>query len=211
MMTAPKERIGRLGILAYGSLLEEPGEEIAPLVVEKIPGVETPFQIEFVRSSPTRGGAPTVAPVESGGATVRGTVLVLDDRISILEARDLLWRRETRREGTGQRYQRPTDTDPNKMVAEELRNFAGVEAVLYARFGPTLSNPTPAELAELAIRSAMSAAGNRGRDGISYLMSLKRQGIVTPLMPAYEKAVLKKTGAASLEGALAEIRLRAVS
>jgi hypothetical protein len=207
-MTAPKERVRRLGILAYGSLLEEPGEEIAPLVVEKIPGVETPFQIEFFRSSPTRGGAPTVVPVKSGGAPVRGAVLVLHDRVSMKEARDMLWRRETRREATGQHYQRPVDSDPNKMVAEELTNFAGVAAVLYARFGPTLANPTPQELAELAISSAMSEAGKRGLDGISYLISLKRQGIVTPLMPAYEQAVLRSTGASSLEDALARTRLK---
>lgn len=204
-MSSSQECTRRIGILAYGSLLEEAGEEIAPLVVEKIPGVKTPFQIEFVRSSPTRGGAPTVVPVESGGAAVRGTVLVLLDRVSIEEARDLLWRRETRNEGTGQHYRRPADPDPNKMLAEELPSFAGVAVVLYARFGPTLSNPTPEELAALAIKSAMSDAGKRGRDGISYLISLKRQGIVTPLMPAYERAILETTGAATLEDALTNI------
>jgi hypothetical protein len=199
----------RLGILAYGSLLEEPGGELAPLIVERISGTQTPFRIEFFRSSPMRGGAPTVVPVENAGASVRGTVLVLHDSVSIEHARDLLWRRETRREGTGQRYQEPTGTaDPNQMIAEELPNFAGVATVLYARFGPTLSNPTPDELAVLAIRSATTEAGKRDRDGISYLISLKRQGIVTPLMPAYEQAVLERTRAASLEAALAALRIR---
>ena len=80
--------------------------------------------------------------------------------------------------------------------------------VLYARFGPTLSNPTPDELAALAIKSATGEAGKRGLDGISYLMSLKRQGIVTPFMPAYEEALLRQTGAASLEDALKRIRAR---
>lgn len=210
-MSSRSVGVRRIGILAYGSLLEDPGEEIAPLVVERITGVETPFQIEFFRSSPTRGGAPTVVPVEDHGASVRGTVLVLDDRVSIELARDLLWRRETRRAGTGERYEQPTDGDPNKMVAEELPNFAGVTVVLYARFGVTLSEPTPDELAALAIRSAMGEAGRRGLDGISYLISLKRQGIVTPLMPAYEQALLASTGAASLEKALVAIRMNAVS
>jgi hypothetical protein len=208
-MTPPKERVRHIGILAFGSLLEEPGAEIAPLIVERISRVETPFRIEFARSSPTRSGAPTVVPVESGGARVRGTILVLDESVSLAQARDLLWRREIRNEGTGQRYQRPTDPDPNKMLAEELPNFAGVAVVLYAKFGPTLSNPTPEELAELAIKSAMSEAGKRGRDGISYLISLKRQDIVTPLMPAYEQAVLKITGAATLEDALINIVMKA--
>jgi hypothetical protein len=203
-----KARTRRVGILAYGSLLEEPGAEIAPLIVENISRVETPFRIEFARSSPTRNGAPTVVPVESGGARVRGTILVLNENVSVEETRDLLWRRETRNEGTGQRYQRPTGPDPNRMLAEELPNFAGVAVVLYAKFGPTLSNPTPEELAELAIKSAMSEAGKRGRDGISYLISLQRQGIVTPLMPAYEQAVLEITGAVTLEDALTNIAMK---
>ncbi len=209
-MNPLSERIRHVGILAYGSLLEEPGAEIAPLIVENISGVETPFRIEFVRSSPTRNGAPTVVPVESGGARVRGTILVLDESVSLAQARDLLWRRETRNEGTAKRYQRPLDPDPNKMLAEELPNFSDLAVVLYAKFGPTLSDPTPEELAELAIKSAMSEAGKRGRDGISYLISLKRQGIVTPLMPAYEKAVLRSAGTTSLEEALAGIQLKTV-
>jgi len=209
MMNPADERARRIGILAYGSLLEEPGDEIAPLVVERIPGVETPFQIEFVRSSPTRGGAPTVVPVKTGGAPVRGTVLVLRDRVSIEDASDMLWRRETRRIGSGQRYRTPTAPDPNQMVAEKLLDFAGVAVVLYARFGPTLSDPTPEQLAALAIKSAMGEAGKRGLDGISYLISLKRQSILTPLMPAYEQALLTQTGAASLEDALKRVRLKA--
>lgn len=210
-MNLSQKHARRIGILAYGSLLEEAGDEITPLVVERIPGVETPFRIEFVRSSPTRGGAPSVAPVQTGGVAVRGTVLVLHDRVSVEDARDMLWRRETRRIGSGQRYRTPTAPDPNQMVAEELLDFAGVAIVLYARFGPTLSDPTPEQLAALAIKSAMGEAGKRGLDGISYLISLKRQGILTPLMPAYERALLTQTGAASLEDALKRVRLKAPS
>lgn len=210
-MKSSKSRARRIGILAYGSLLEEPGEEIAPHIVERIAGVETPFQIEFFRSSPTRGGAPTVVPVESRGAPVRGTVLVLHESVSIELARDLLWRRETRNVGTDKRYQEPNGSDPNQMLAVELTEFAGVSLVLYARFGATLSNPTPDDLAELAIRSATTEAGKTGLDGISYLISLKRQGIATPLMPAYEEAVLRRTGAPSLEEALVAIRMKAIS
>lgn len=197
-----------VGILAYGSLLEDPGRELAPLIVERIAGAETPFRIEFFRSSPLRGGAPTVVPVENAGAFVLGTVLVLRDGISPEEARDLLWRRESRREATGQRYSKPAGNDPNQMIAEELASFAGVDLVLYARFGATLSDPTPEKLAELAIRSVTTEAGRKGLDGISYLISIKRQGIVTPLMPAYERAVLKRTSAASLEDALAGLQMK---
>lgn len=204
-----KERVRRVGILAYGSLLEEPGGELAPRIVERIPGTQTPFRIEFFRASPMRGGAPTVVPVENAGAAVRGTVLVLDKSVSIEDARDLLWRRETRREGTAQRYREPVGTDPNEMLAVELPDFAGMDVVLYARFGATLSNPTPEELADLAIRSVGTEAGSKGLDGISYLISLKRQGIATPLMPAYEQAVLRRAGRTNLEDALAAVRSKA--
>jgi hypothetical protein len=207
-MGSSGERSRRIGILAYGSLLEEPGGELAPLIVERLPGTKTPFRIEFFRSSPIRGGAPTVVPVENAGAAVRGTVLVLDRSVSIEDARDLLWRRETRRIGTAQRYREPAGTDPSEMLAVEIADFAGMDVVLYARFGATLFNPTPEELADLAIRSVGTEAGGKGLDGISYLISLKRQGIATPLMPAYERAVLKRTSAASLEDALAGLRMK---
>ena len=205
-MSSPHASTRRIGILAYGSLIEDPGFEIEPHIVEKMAGMETPFHIEFVRTSPIRGGGPTVVPVDTGGAPVRGMVFVLHERISRKHALDLLWRRETRNEGTALGYKKPVRYDPNQMLAVELGDFAGLGLVLYAKFGATLADPTPDELAELAIRSVNTEAGKRGRDGISYLMSLKRQGIVTPLMGAYEHAILKKTSAASLEDALNGLR-----
>jgi len=57
-------RMGSIGILAYGSLIEEPGKEIEPLIRERRKGIKTPFSIEFARSSSTRDGAPTLVPVE---------------------------------------------------------------------------------------------------------------------------------------------------
>ena len=35
-----------IGILAYGSLIEDPGKEIDPLVCERRERIETPFSIE---------------------------------------------------------------------------------------------------------------------------------------------------------------------
>lgn len=205
-MNASRATPRRIGILAYGSLIEDPGFEIEPHIVEKISGIHTPFSIEFVRTSRIRGGGPTVVPVEQGGAPVCGMVLVLHERISRESALDLLWRRETRNEGTTLIYKEPARPDPNEMLAVELRNFSGVDVVLYAKFGATLTDPTPEELADLAISSVSTEAGRRGRDGISYLMSIKRGGIFTPLMPHYERALLEKTGAVSLEEALARCR-----
>lgn len=196
----------KVGILAYGSLIEEPGKEIEPTIVKRISGIETPFCIEFARSSKKRDGAPTVVPVENGGARVSATILVLKEDIPFETAQDLLWRRETRNECTDKHYKKPTSPGPNNMVVEELTYFRGVETVLYTKLGANIADLTPDNLADLAIKSARGSAGKKNKDGISYLISVKRQGIVTPLMPAYEKAILRKTNTRSLEDALAKIR-----
>lgn len=196
----------RIGILAYGSLIEEPGREIEPIIRERISDVETPFCIEFARSSLKRDGAPTVVPVECGGARVPATIFVLKEGISVEMAQDLLWRRETTNECTDKHYKKPTNPNPNSMIVKELADFGGVEKVLYTKLGSNITDLTPENLAELAIKSAKSNAGRKNKDGISYLISLKRQKIITPLTQAYEEAILKKTDARCLEDALAKMR-----
>lgn len=191
-----------VGILAYGSLIEDPGEEIEPLILERRTAVETPFQIEFARSSRTRKGAPTVIPVDRGGCRVQATILVLKADVGLSRAEDLLWRRETRNEASEKHYARPSIPKPNTVVIDCLQNFGGLDFVLYTKLGANLEDPTATKLAELAIASAKAEAGMTGRDGISYLISLNRQGISTPLMPAYQREILKKVGASSLEEAL---------
>lgn len=80
-----------IGILAYGSLIDDPGVEIEPYIEARIQDIETPFSIEFARSSATRDGAPTVVPVEDGGAPVKAQILVLNNQIDLKNAEDLLW------------------------------------------------------------------------------------------------------------------------
>ena len=48
--------------------------------------------------------------------------------------------------------------------------------------------------------------GALGKDGISYLISLKRQHIRTPLMADYETEILRVLDAATLQDALARAR-----
>ena len=50
-----------VGILAYGSLIADPGVEIGPLIVRRIDTL-TPFPVEYARFSATRGGRPTAVP-----------------------------------------------------------------------------------------------------------------------------------------------------
>ncbi len=59
-------------------------------------------------------------------------------------------------------------------------------------------------LAALAIKSAKEL--DNGRDGISYLLDAKRDGIVTPLSGPYEQAILRRMATPSLERALKKIR-----
>lgn len=198
--------MSRIGILAYGSLIEEPGKEIEPLICERKERIETPFSIEFARSSSTRDGAPTVVPVESCGARVHATILVLDAGVNLEQAQDLLWRRETRNECTDKHYTPPSKPNQNRMVVEQLDNFAGLDVVLFTKLGANITDPNAAKLADLAIKSAKAESGRTGKDGISYLLSVKRQGIATPLMHGYESEILRKTGASSLDDALSLCR-----
>jgi hypothetical protein len=195
-----------IGILAYGSLIEDPGIELSPLIVERKMGVETPFRIEFARSSSLRCNAPTVIPVENGGSRVKAIILVLKSGVALQQAEDLLWRRETRNECSERHYTRPSQPNPNRVIVESLESFNGIDVVLYTSIGPNVEDPSPTKLAELAIESAKAKVGADGKDGISYLISLKRHGISTPLMPAYESEILRLMNAVSLDTALGKCR-----
>lgn len=195
-----------IGILAYGSLIEDPGIELSPLIVERKTEVETPFCIEFARSSSSRCNAPTVIPVENGGSRVKATILVLKTGVTLQQAEDLLWRRETRNECSEKHYTRPSQSNSNRVIVELLKTFNGIGVVLYTSIGSNIENLNPTRLAELAIESAKDRAGKEGKDGISYLISMKRHGISTPLMPAYESEILRLMNALSLEVALGQCR-----
>lgn len=198
--------MGSVGILAYGSLIEEPGKKLGPLARGRLEGLETPFPVEFARSSSSRDGAPTIVPVENGGARVRAIILVLDPAVSVEQAEDLLWRRETTNECNDRHYSLPPNPGPNSVVIKHLNGFGSVETVLYTSINANIKNRTPEQLADLAICSARRKAGACRKDGISYLISVKRNGIKTPLMADYEAAILQKTGATTLEEALKRIR-----
>jgi cation transport regulator ChaC len=194
--------MNKIGILAYGSLIEDPGIEMKPLISKIINDVRTPFNIELARTSRLRDGAPTVVPVESYGAPVQAVILVLHESVEIENAKDMLWRRETRNEKTNKHYKKPTNPSSNQVVVAEISELGGIDLVLYTKIGANIDNPTPEKLANLAIKSARGKAGLEGKDGISYLIDLKKQNINTPLMSRYEEEVLKLVGASSLSEAL---------
>lgn len=191
-----------IGILAYGSLIADPGIEIKPLIACRIDTL-TPFPVEYARYSATRGGGPTAVP-HSSGKPVKAEVLVLVDGVTLTEPRNLLWRRETRIERSNTTYRK--SGRPNAVVVRDLRGVCGLEYVVYTDFNRKgkIATPHPSSLADAAVRSVGEAAP--GRDGISYLIGLLAAGIQTELTSRYVAEVLSRTGASDLAGALRTLR-----
>jgi hypothetical protein len=195
----------KIGILAFGSLIDDPGKEIAQGTVRTLTeGIITPFRIEFARTSQRRAGAPTLVPVSDGGAHAPARIFVLN--VDEEEAANRLYRREINEVGSGRSYKARSGAGKNEVSVERVREFAGVGVVLYTKIGANIEDPTPGNLAALAIQSAKTLKD--GRDGITYLIAAKRNGIATPLSPAYEQEVLRATGTGRLEDALRTIHDR---
>ncbi|MGI8865904.1 MAG: hypothetical protein ACR2G1_04135 [Rubrobacteraceae bacterium] len=85
----------------------------------------------------------------------------------------MLWRREARRERSGERYDPPSPPDENTVLVQRLEDFEGLDMVLYAEIGANISDLDSRKLAELAINSGRSGAGSKGKDGITYLIGVK--------------------------------------
>jgi hypothetical protein len=131
--------VNSIGILAYGSLIKDPGVEIEPLIARRVP-TQAPFPVEYARLSNSRGGGPTVVP-HTSGKSVRAEILVLREGVSLAQAQDLLWRREARKEGTGRRYS-PAD-GPNNVLVKDWPGYKGVAHVLYTDFPDAGKIATP--------------------------------------------------------------------
>jgi hypothetical protein len=194
---------GEVGILAYGSLVGNPGSEIEAAIVKRI-NCRTPFKVEFARTSNTRKGAPTLVPYDNG-AEVAAQVLIVD--LPLSEAIHRLYRREIDEVGSAILYDSSKKVTPNRVVVETLRDFERVDTVLYTSIGANIEGLSPSTLATLAIKSARAL--NNGRDGISYLINAKNAGVRTPLSDQYEAEIIRMAGATSLEDALARLRAEA--
>jgi N-6 DNA Methylase len=195
----PKKKIG---ILAFGSLIRDPGSELEPNIGMHI-RTQTPFPVEYARFSAKRGGGPTLVPHESG-SSVSAEILVLADEVAIDQVRDMLWRREAGRIGSGETY--PAGTSANSVLVEQISDDPCVSTVLYTDFHVEgkVVNPRAEDLARRAIQSVGSAKA--AEDGISYLINAIESGIKTPLTAAYREQILLQTNAGSLEEALRKTR-----
>jgi hypothetical protein len=191
-----------IGVLAYGSLVDDPGWEIADATTATLQSLVTPFCVEYARSSQQRGGAPTLVPVVRGGAAVAAIVYQLG--VGEIEAADMLYRREINQVGSTKRYPGPRPSSSNAIHIGRISGMAGCDFVLYACLSANIDDPiSPERLAELAVSSVCQTSP--GRDGISYLMNAKANGIITPLTPKYEEEILRLTRAGGLEDALARL------
>ncbi|MFN3252323.1 hypothetical protein [Roseibium album] len=195
------QRAPNVGILAYGSLIDDPGNELAPLISQIISDVTTPFPVEFARKSSSRGYAPTLVP-HPDGAQVRAAILVV--RASLAQAEDMLWRRETRTNDVTMRYPGDRPHLLNAVQVKRVNDFAGIDHVLYTQIGANIAPLTPEHLAKLAVESVKTAP--HGKDGISYLMDARNNGISTPLSSAYEAEILQLAKPDTLQRALVSLR-----
>ncbi|NKK29596.1 hypothetical protein [Rhizobium leguminosarum] len=189
-----------IGILAYGSLIGDPGMELESHIAARI-DCTTPFAVEFARSSKSRKGGPTLVPYESGGP-VQAQILTID--LPLEEVINRLYRRELHKVGSDIVYSPPAKTTPNTVLVKKLLDFEGVDTVLYTSIGANISELSAEKLARLAVGSAKEITD--GRDGISYLINAITAGIITPLTPEYERLILNTTGASNLTGALSIVR-----
>lgn len=190
-----------IGILAYGSLIDEPGDEIAPLIIQRIP-CTTPFPIEYARKSGSRSFGPTLIPVEKGGGSVNAIVLVLSNAVKLPWAEDMLWRRETRQNDFSKGYARKKTYGVNAVQIKTIYQFHGVTNVLYTSIGSNLPVHSPPIIAKLAVESILDEAGELKRDGVRYLDAAIKNGIITPLTEDYIKCILEIAGAGTLDEAI---------
>jgi len=192
-----------IGVLAYGSLITDPGEELAAVIVGEKRDVLTPFPVEFARSSQQRSGAPTLTPVASGGRAVRA--IIFEVGVSEDEAIDIVYRREINAVFSGRKYVEPGPNKTNAVRLVRFAKFEGFDVVISTHMSPNIEHLSADVLAGLAIASA--GALRDGRDGISYLLNAKACGIETALSSAYEQEILERTGTTSLADALSVIRI----
>ncbi len=192
--------INSVGILAYGSLVGDPGPELSPLIITSISS-DTPFGIEYGRKSQTRGNAPTLTIVENVGVKVNAKVLILDPKVNLQAAKNMLYRRERRIDDLTINYSEP---GPNsvRMRIRVLPNFQNISSVIYVDLPSNIEHVTPENLAALAIASAMTDAGDKKMDGINYLRNNIDNGIITPLTRQYEQEILRQSDTTNLQAAI---------
>ena len=172
----------RVAVMAYGSLLYDPGPDLGPLVQERIPR-RTPFPVEYGRVSAKWGGGPVLVPHPDGGR-VEGALLVLTPACDLGRAVEALRVREGLAGPEGVVEVAAGDADLMVIAASLPRNLP-------------LPDMTPPELARRAADSVVNGSLN----GVAYLRGALEAGIETPRSRAYAREILELAGVDDLEEA----------
>ncbi len=181
-------------IFGYGSLVEDIGDELNPLIIKKIKFM-SPFKVEYARKSSSRGNAPTLTTF-SEGDFVEGKIIVL----SLLNSKENLEKIKN------MLMEREHTHNENYIRITNLKEF---ESVLYCEF-PSNIVPDSELLAKLAIKSVSNLKLKEedvDRNGIRYLFENINHGIITQLTKEYQQEILKQTRTSSLEEAEAKLIL----
>ena len=196
-----------IGILAFGSLVDDPGDELLKHISNNRKTILTPFNVEYYRSSNSRDGAPTLVPVEGVGSPVKAVILPLIGT-TVDKAKNMLYRREINKVNTDRRYVHSESPSINKTIIDEHKNIDGFDVLLSAKLQPSIEVVTPDKLAELAIKSAEGDSIKTDRDGITYLHRNILNGIITPLTKDYTNSILRMLDVSTLEEAITLMKNR---
>lgn len=192
------------GILLYGPMRIDPGNEITQYAEAISPEALTPFSVEFAHVGEYYGGAPILAVMTDGsGAPVPSTLLRMDPILDLDEVflDFLIYPRYVlkRDEEKGLTYVEVASEKKGVIGIESLARFHDRERVLFLAPVPNLAFVMDQEmsdaekghrLAALAVESLTDLTYPSGTDGISYLIDAIDQGVETPLTAAYRDAVL---------------------
>lgn len=191
-----------IGILAYGSLINDPGSELDSIISHRITHYKTPFKVEYARKSSKRGGAPTLVPVREGGSSVDGTILMIKPGIDDKTVKDMLYRRELNIVGDDEKEypDRKKRTNDRQMLIHIIEDVKNARKIMYAEFAPNIKRLTPSHLAKLAIKSFENLEGT-DLNGVKYLENNIEKGIVTPLTEKYKQAIFKNLNIKNFKGA----------
>jgi hypothetical protein len=170
-----------IAIMAYGSLLYQPGAGLTMVIAGREP-CPTPFPVEYGRASRRWGGGPVLVPHDRG-APVDGALLLLSPDVDLGTAIELLAEREGL-EGTRGVIQVDMPGDRLVIAASLPRNL-----------------PAPDMEPDALARRALDSARHGPRNGVAYLGAALRAGVRTPATEAYAHRVLERVGADSLEEA----------
>jgi hypothetical protein len=194
-----------IGILAYGSLIDESGDEIENATEFRRDGILTPFEVEYARKSKGRAYAPTLVPVGiNQGGRVNAEIIALSQEIEEKLAVDMLYRREIARAGDLKKtYPYPTNINSDTVLVEKLYDFCEFEIVFYTRIGSNLPEILDHRvdiekkgrlLACLAVESLTKDTYKNKRDGIQYLLKNIEYNVITPLTSIYCQSILEMSG-----------------